>query len=107
MKAAGALFLTLSLVAFAAGELFLKAAVRESRVRGMVVAVAIALFAFSFFLDLGLLRHYELSFLYPFHALAVPMVAAGAAIFLRERTDLWLWCGIVVMTIGIALVNAS
>lgn len=107
MEPSGVVFLALSLVAFAAGELFLKAAVRESRVRRVVLAVAIALFALSFFLDLGLLRHYELSFLYPFHALAVPMVAAGAAIFLRERTDLWLWCGIVVMTVGIALVNAS
>lgn len=107
MKTSGALFLALSLLAYAAGQIFLKAAVRESRVRALVLAVAIAMLALSFFLDLGLLRHYELSFLYPFHALAVPMVAAGAAIFLRERTDLWLWCGIVVMTVGIALVNAS
>lgn len=101
-------FLTLSLLAFAGGQVVLKSAVNKSSWNPTIpLTIGTALLGLSFLLDLGLMRRYDLSLLYPFHALSVPMVTASAVVFLREKTDCWLWSGIALITLGIMMVSHS
>lgn len=105
------LLLLITEAATAGGQLLMKYAMtlsdtsRSAFIR--TFAMAIACMAASFFLWLGLLRHFDLSFLYPFDALNRPMVVLGAAVFLKERVTPSLWIGVLLITVGVALVSAT
>jgi uncharacterized membrane protein len=61
----------------------------------------------KFFLNLGLLQLYDLSFIYPFQGLSVIMIAVAAAVLLREKLTLQLTVGSLLISAGIGLVSLS
>jgi uncharacterized membrane protein len=61
----------------------------------------------SFFLTLGLLQRFDLSYLYPFQGLSVIFIAVTAAIVLKEKLSLRLIAGTVLISAGVVLVSIS
>jgi len=70
-------------------------------------AIGIALMTVSFFLTLGLLQRFDLSYLYPFQGLSVIFITLTAAIVLKEKLSLRLIVGAVLISAGIVLVSMS
>lgn len=111
----GALVLILiSLVTFVAGQLFLKHAMESSTGRGFrdanvisILSAGIFCMTISFFLTLGLLGHFDLSYLYPFQGLSVIIISIAAATVLREKLTLQLTIGALLISAGIVLVSLS
>jgi drug/metabolite transporter (DMT)-like permease len=106
-------FILTSLVTFVAGQLFLKRAM-ESTAKGnrhprfaSLLGAGIFLMTISFFLTLGLLQRFDLSYLYPFQGLSVIIIAFAAAIVLREKLTLRLTIGAALISAGIILVSIS
>ncbi len=69
------------------------------------LAAGISLLGAQFFLNLGLLQHYDLSFIYPFQGLSVIIISVAAALVLREKLTLQLIAGSVLISAGIVLVS--
>ena len=61
----------------------------------------------SFFLTLGLLQRFDLSYLYPFQGLSVIIITLMAAVMLKERLTLQLSIGALLISAGIVLVSLS
>ena len=103
----------IALITFVAGQLFFKHAMETSRGLGFgakfakIFVPGIASMAVSFFLTLGLLQHFDLSYLYPFQGLSVIIIAITAAMTLREKLTLQLVIGALLITAGIVLVSLS
>jgi drug/metabolite transporter (DMT)-like permease len=110
-----ALFLILSsLVAFVVGQLLLKHAMDSTRARGFAQRTFIVPFlggtgamAVGFFLTLGLLQRFDLSYLYAFQGLTVVFVSIAAAVLLREKLTFRLVLGSLLITAGVVLVSLS
>ena len=107
-------FIVFSLVTFVAAQLVLKRAMEFSASKGMRngyfvsrVAVGVVLMTVSFFLTLGLLQRFDLSYLYPFQGLSVIFITMLAAVVLKERLSARLAIGAVLITAGIVLVSVS
>ena len=107
-------FILTSLVTFVAGQLFLKRAMESTatsagtRARFIrLLGGGIFLMTISFFLTLGLLQRFDLSYLYPFQGLSVLIISIAAAIVLREKLTLQLTIGAALISIGIVLVSLS
>src|SRR5437016_216971 len=107
-------FILTSLVTFVAGQLFLKRAMESTaktdstRARFIrLLGGGIFLMTISFFLTLGLLQRFDLSYLYPFQGLSVLIISIAAAIVLREKLTLQLAIGAALISIGIVLVSLS
>jgi drug/metabolite transporter (DMT)-like permease len=103
-----------SLIAFVAGQLLLKHAMESTTANGFRNAKVISLLScgiscmtISFFLTLGLLQHFDLSYLYPFQGLSVIFISVAAAIVLREKLTLQLTIGALLVSAGIVLVSLS
>jgi uncharacterized membrane protein len=104
-----------ALVAHTAGQIFLKHAMASThseagfRSRACLVpfAIGIALMTTQFFLNLGLLQRYDLSFIYPFQGLGVIIITLTAGITLREKLTVPLVIGSVLISIGVALVSMT
>jgi uncharacterized membrane protein len=103
-----------ALIAFVTGQLFLKRAMESSAVKGFRDAKVISFLGFGvlsmtvhFFLMLGLLAHLDLSFVYPFQGLSVIIISLAAAIVLREKLNLPLTLGSLLISAGIVLVSMS
>jgi uncharacterized membrane protein len=104
----------LSLAAFVAGQLLLKHAMQSTVDRGfrqptflLFIVSGTATMAVSFFLTLGLLQKFDLSFLDPFQGLALIIVSIAAIFFLHERMTLRLWMGSLLIAAGLVLVSLS
>ena len=107
-------FILTSLVTFVAGQLFLKRAMESTTQSGSShqrfgsrLGAGIFLMTISFFLTLGLLQRFDLSYLYPFQGLSVIIISFAAAIVLHERLTLQLTIGAVLISAGIILVSLS
>lgn len=103
-----------ALLAFVAGQLLLKKAMDAANLAGFKswkflapFAIGIFLLTVQFFLNLGLLQRYDLSFIYPFQGLSVIIISIAAAIVLREKLTLQLVAGSVLISIGIVLVSLT
>lgn len=103
-----------ALITFVAGQLFLKRGMDltsdASSWRGRVLFFLVSgIFAMtiSFFLTLGLLQRFDLSYLYPFQGLSVILIAITAALTLREKMTLQLAIGALLITAGVVLVSLS
>ena len=70
-------------------------------------SAGIVLMTVQFFLNLGLLQRYDLSFIYPFQGLSVIIITFAAAIVLREKLTLQLMIGAALISAGIVLVSMS
>ena len=108
------LLILTSLITFVAGQLFLKKGMelttetdRDSRRFGSFIAGGIVAMTISFFLTLGLLQRFDLSYLYPFQGLSVVLIAITAAITLHEKLTLQLAIGSLLISAGIVLVSLS
>ena len=104
-----------ALVAAVTGQILLKHAMASSHgetgFRSMAVlkpfVTGIALMTTQFFLVLGLLQRYDLSFVYPFQGLGVIIITFAAAVTLREKLTLQLVVGSVLITVGVVLVSMT
>ena len=107
-------FIVVSLVSFVVAQLILKRAMEATITTGFwnarfvsKVAAGIGLMTISFFLTLGLLQRFDLSYLYPFQGLSVIFITLMAAVVLREKVNLRLAIGALLISIGIVLVSIS
>ena len=103
-----------ALITFVAGQLLLKRGMELTthdsvRHRQFVsfVGCGILLMTISFFLTLGLLQRFDLSYLYPFQGLSVILIAITAAVTLREKLTPQLAIGALLISGGIVLVSLS
>jgi len=108
------LFILISLVTFVAAQLILKRAMEFSATHGMRnsyftsrVAIGVVLMTVSFFLTLGLLQRFDLSYLYPFQGLSVIFITVLATVVLKEKLSVRLTIGALLITAGIVLVSMS
>jgi drug/metabolite transporter (DMT)-like permease len=96
-----------------AGQLMLKHAMTATEATSVSVArirnfaMAIGCMTLWFFLWLGLMRHWDLSKLYPFEGLNPAVLALGAWLILKEKLPARAWIGLLVVCAGIALVARS
>ena len=107
-------FIVASLLSFVVAQLILKRAMEFSGKNGMrnsrfigLMAMGVALMTISFFLTLGLLQRFPLSYLYPFQGLSVIFIVAMAAVLLREKLNPQLTIGSLLISAGIVLVSLS
>ncbi|HVF70310.1 MAG TPA: hypothetical protein VM940_01765 [Chthoniobacterales bacterium] len=113
MTAVALVIVLVALFAAVAGQVLLKKAMESShsaagfRSRAVIVpfAIGIALMTLQFFLNLGLLQRYDLSFIYPFQGLSVIIITFAAAITLREKLTFQVIAGSVLISVGVALVS--
>jgi len=115
MTAVALVIVLVALVAHTAGQVFLKHAMASShtdagfRSRKVVLpfAIGIVLMTTQFFLNLGLLQRYDLSFIYPFQGLGVIIITFIAGITLREKLTPALVVGSALISIGVVLVSMT
>ena len=114
MTALAFFFIVVSLLSFVAAQLILKKAMEWSATNGLrnsrfvsLAATGIALMTVSFFLTLGLLQRFDLSYLYPFQGLSVIFITLLAAVALKEKLSVRLTLGALLITAGIVLVSLS
>ena len=109
-----ALLIFITVSCFVAGQILLKQAMdimaREtySRVHATIVfASAIIVFAANFFINIGLLQRFDLSYFFPFQGMSVILIALVGAYVLKEKMTLRLTIGSLIISLGIALVSLS
>jgi drug/metabolite transporter (DMT)-like permease len=115
MNPVSAILILISLVTFVAGQLLLKRAMTlssrssEPKRRRMILLLlaGIASMTISFFLTIGLLQRFDLSYLYPFQGLSVIIISVCAAIVLHEKLTLQLTIGALLISAGIILVSLT
>jgi drug/metabolite transporter (DMT)-like permease len=107
-------FILASLLSFVVAQIVLKRAmvsIAESGLRNLrfisFVTAGIFLMTISFFLTLGLLQRFPLSYLYPFQGLSVIIITLMAAVMLKEKVTLQLTIGALLISAGIVLVSLS
>ena len=107
-------FIVVSLLSFVAAQLILKRAMVATKATGFrnarfiwKVTTGVVLMTISFFLTLGLLQRFDLSYLYPFQGLSVIFITLTAAVMLKEKLSLRLIVGAVLISAGIVLVSMS
>jgi drug/metabolite transporter (DMT)-like permease len=109
-----ALLILITVSCFVAGQILLKHAMditaRESysRIHAILVfATAIAAFAVNFFVNIGLLQRFDLSYFFPFQGLSVILIALAGAWVLKEKLTLRLTIGSIIISLGVVLVSLS
>ena len=114
MTAIALLLILTSVASLVAGELLLKHAMQSTHDNGFrqrtfvtFFAAGVTSMAVYFFLTLGLLQRFDLSYVYPFQGLTVILITATAASLLREKLTPRLVIGSVVITAGVVLVSVS
>jgi uncharacterized membrane protein len=108
-------FILASLLSFVWAQLLLKRAMQSTTKGGYLrdrrfisrIAAGIGLMTISFFLTLGLLQRFDLSYLYPFQGLSVIIVTIMAAAMLKEKLTVQLTIGAALISAGIVLVSLS
>jgi uncharacterized membrane protein len=107
-------FIVVSLLSFIVAQLVLKRAMEFSAKSGFrnsrfisLISVGTALMTISFFLTLGLLQRFDLSYLYPFQGLSVIFITLMAAVVLKEKLNFQLIVGALLISAGIVLVSIS
>jgi uncharacterized membrane protein len=103
-----------SLLSFVAAQLVLKRAMQVSAKSSLrdarfiwLVTLGVSLMTISFFITLGLLQRFDLSYLYPFQGLSVIFITLLAAVVLKEKLNLRLTIGALLISAGLVLVSLS
>jgi uncharacterized membrane protein len=114
MNAPAVVAFTIEVASVVAGQVLVKHAIQEAKQVGFghsrvltIFFSGVAAMAVSFFLTLGLLQHFDLSYFFPLQASTTILIVAVAAIFLRERLSLQLILGSLLITVGIVIVSLS
>jgi drug/metabolite transporter (DMT)-like permease len=105
-----ALLIFLALVLFIAGQLLLKHTMESELYSARFMkffATGLIAMTFSFFITLGLLQRFDLSYLYPFQGLSVVIISVLAAAILREKLTPRLFFGAALISAGVVLVSLS
>ena len=104
----------LALLTFVAGQIFLKHAMESTSQQdfekssvAVRLGAGILLMTISFFITLGLLQRFDLSYLYPFQGLSVIIISLIAALILKEKLSWRLMIGVLLITAGVVLVSMS
>jgi len=104
----------LALVTFVAGQIFLKHAMESTTKTdfqkssvAVQLGAGILLMTISFFVTLGLLQRFDLSYLYPFQGLSSIIISLIAALVLKEKLSWRLMIGVLLITAGVVLVSMS
>ena len=107
------LLLMLSETCAVAGQIFFKYAMggegapdRKWR-RPAGIAAGVVAMTIAFFIWLGLLKRFELSYLYPFEGFDRIILVLAASAFLKERMTQDLWAGVTLIIAGSVLVSLS
>jgi uncharacterized membrane protein len=107
-------FIVVSLLSFVTAQLILRRAMEATTTTGFrnaqfvsKITSGILLMTISFFLTLGLLQRFDLSYLYPFQGLSVLFITLIAAIVLKEKLNTRLAIGALLISVGIVLVSLS
>jgi uncharacterized membrane protein len=107
-------FIVVSLLSFVVAQLILKRAMEATTTTGFrnvqfvsKFTSGIVLMTISFFLTLGLLQRFDLSYLYPFQGLSVIFITLMAAVVLKEKLNMRLAIGALLISAGIVLVSLS
>lgn len=102
------------LATFVSGQLLFKRAMESSRTAGFrnrrtitILSIGIAVMTISFLLNLGLLQHFDLSYLYPFQGSSIIIITLLAAVILKERLTPRLIIGTLLITAGVVFVSIS
>ena len=108
------ILILLALFTFVAGQILLKHAMESTSQTNFrrskfisLLGAGILLMTVSFFLTLGLLQRFDLSYLYPFQGLSIVMISLTAAIVLKEKLTLRLTIGALLIAAGVLLVSMS
>jgi drug/metabolite transporter (DMT)-like permease len=101
-----------ALTAFVSGQLLFKHAMETShqgfdRNFARFFVPAIACMTVSFFLTLGLLQRFDLSYIYPFQGLSVIFVSVAGGIVLKEKLTVRLLFGALFISAGVILVSLT
>lgn len=110
MTLISALLIFVALILYILGQLFLKHAMESdlrSRRFTKFFAAGLVAMTLSFFITLGLLQHFDLSYLYPFQGLSVVIISILAAVILREKLTPRLFFGAALISGGVVLVSLS
>ena len=113
MRALPFILIFISLVTFVAGQLLFKRAMETSIKFGFrkdylkVFLPGVGAMTVSFFLTLGLLQKFDLSFIYPFQGLSVIIISLAAAVLLREKLSGQLLFGALLISLGVIFVSLS
>lgn len=111
MNPVNLIFVLISETCSIVGQLFFKHAMLEPQHKGprfmRSFGLGILAMAIGFFLWLGLLRKYELSYLYPFDGLGRVVLVLGASVFLKEKASARLWVGVGLISAGVMLVSVT
>lgn len=110
MTVISALLIFFALVLFVAGQLLLKHAMENELYSARFIkffATGLATMTISFFITLGLLQRFDLSYLYPFQGLSVVIISVLAAAILREKLTPRLFFGAALISVGVVLVSLS
>jgi len=115
MTAGFLLLIVLSQALMVGGQVFLKHALNGLDAGAETAAwrkaapfvYSIGLMTLWFFLWVGLLSRFDLSYLFPFDALSPLLMALGASLVLKEKMTRRLWFGILLIVVGLLLVGAS
>ena len=101
-----------AMLAFVSGQLLFKHAMQTSH-RGFDRQFAkffvpgVASMTISFFITMGLLQRFDLSWVYPFQGLSVIIISLAAAVVLKEKLTARLTIGTLLISAGIVLVSMS
>lgn len=110
MTPISALLIFVALILFVLAQLFLKHAM-ESDFRSVRFkknfAIGLSTMTVSFFITLGLLQDFDLSYLYPFQGLSVVIISLLAAAILHEKLTPRLFFGAALISAGVVLVSLS
>jgi len=91
-----------------AGQLFFKHAMGGSDGVGTgKLTAGIAVMAVGFFLWMGLMSKFDLSYLYPFDGLNRVLLMIGASVILKEKMTLNLWVGVTLICAGVLIVSRT
>jgi bacterial/archaeal transporter family protein len=101
-----------ALVTFVTGQILFKHAMETShsgfdRHFARFFIPAIVCMTVSFFITLGLLQRFDLSYVYPFQGLSVIIVSVMGGIVLKEKLTSQLIIGAVLISAGVILVSLS
>jgi uncharacterized membrane protein len=104
----------IEIAAVVAGQVLVKHAIQQAEQAGLrqprvllTFFGGVAAMAVSFFLSLGLLQHFDLSYFFPLQSSTTILIVIVAAVFLRERLSIQLIVGSILITLGIVVVSLS
>lgn len=89
------------------GQIFFKHAMGRDGGKTAKLASGVTVMAVGFFLWVGLMPKFDLSYLFPFDGFNRILLMFAASFFLKEKMTLNLWVGVGLICTGVLLVSRS